>query len=375
MSLKNCKLYKKGLVFIAIFIFSCQSAFSEDLFSEIHLKSQDKSIYFLDAIKSESVNREKNYAGKDHVKMNFDNNKDLQGLIEINVKEDKTPFFRENASQKFDAKAGVSKKINSFLDFNTEVSVTDLNNHSNIPAEVNKLNFSTDILPGHKLYFGQTTLYEKSSPSLVIFDKIEREYKLKNFESAEDIDLKLSGNKGFLNYSAGAYNINKTGSVDRWDKETSVAGGYASLNPLYPLSGIGDLQMGGGYFTNEYAINSESDKENTYSIFTGYKFDRFSVRGEFLREQNSLYDTQISDSWHLLNKFAVSDTFSFKTGFKQYEERNSTESNIGFEYSFKETPFIDNENLKLEFDATFRRGEQWENGDSERFGIKTKYLL
>lgn len=370
------------LLFFTTFFTSpspCQE--NKDRFSEIHLQENNNSVYFLDAIKNDKVELEKNYYGKDRHKIELDNGKDLKALIEFNVKKDKSSLFYEDTGENLDTKIDFNKKINSFMELNTDIYAYDLNNRSNTPMEISDFNISTEIIPSHKIQFGQTSLARESEETpLAIFETVENRYELDKFESMEDIDIKLIKEKGFLNYSAGAYNLNKTSSslnrsslTNDLYRESSIAGGHAAINPLQPFSDIGNLQMGGGYFTNQHAVDDIFNKEDIYSVFTGYKIDRFLIRGEYLRKKTGLSDGQISDSWHLLNKFALTDTLNFTTGFKNYNSTNSTESNVGFEYSFKETPIIKNENLKLEFDASFRSGEEWGGNDSERFGIMTKY--
>ncbi len=376
MSSKKNKFCLEILAAIIISLFFTFSVFGKefkDEFSEIKLLEADQPEFFLNAIKNENIHLEKNYYDKDRFKYNINNESNFKGLIELDLKEDKNTFLYENTEQKFDTKVDFFENLNPFMDLNTEISLYELNNRSNGPMEISNFNVSTNILPYHKLYFGQTSLNDGSCSPLAIFDMMEEQYKLGNFESVEDIDLKISKNRGILNYSAGAYNLNKTGSEKDLIRQTSVAGGHASINPFYKLKGLEDVQIGGGYFTNQHSVKNESDKENAYSVFTEYKFNRFSVRGEFLRKRSGLYNEQISDSWHFSNKFVLTDTLNFKTEFKRFEETDSLESNVIFEYSFKEVPIVENENFKLEFDASFRRSKEWGSNDRERFGIKTKY--
>ncbi len=342
-------------------------------FSEINLQETDKPDFFLDAVKTEDIKLKNNYFGKDRFQYVIDKDSDITGLIELDIKKDKSALFYEGTGEKIDAKMNFSKDIAPFMEFNTEITAEEINNRSNSPMEIVNFNVSTNILPYHKIYFGQASLSDGSSGSLAIFDTMKNQYNLNSFESAEDIDLKLTREKGFINYSAGAYNINKKTTKKGLIKKSSVAGGYASINPLYNLGKLGDFEVGGGYFTNQYAIEDKLDRENAYSVFTGYKFSRFTVRGEFLREKSGEDELQSSDSWHFSNKFSLTDTFKLKTGFKAYKDTDSTESKVGFEYNFKDAPIIENEHLKLEFDATYRRGQEWGFNDSERFGIMTRY--
>ncbi len=372
----NFKIYRLGKKLFSAAITCVALSFpasGEEFLSEIYLPEAAKPDYFLNSIQNESFEFEKNYYGKDSVKFNIDNKPNLRGSIELNVKDDKNVLFYGQNQRKFDVNADLSTSLSPFLDLNTDISLTDLDSRSELPSKISNFNLSTDILPYHKLYFGQASLDDPFSGSLAIFDAVEDKYNLGSFRSMEDIDFKLSKQNGFLNYSAGAYNFNKSSSQRSPASTTPITGGYAAINPFYSSTGSGNLQLGGGYFTNRYAVENDLNREDTYSLFTGYRFSRLAIKGEFLRENRGLYDTQISDSWHFSNKFTLTDYLSIKAGFKQYQETDSTESNFGFEYSFKQTPLINSEHLRLELDASVRRGEQWGNTDSERFGIKTKY--
>jgi|GEM_PF-5029384 len=381
MTSNSRKIYIIKFLTILFFVNFGPAAMSQETdreFSEIKFHETTDSTYFLDAINNDKIRLEKDPFNKNSLNINVDNKAGLTGSVKVNTYEEDDIFYDKfyiPTKQNLNVRAEFSQDLNSFLDFNTGLSVQSSSNRVEKMPDISNLNVSTDIVPHHKIYVGQTRVYDESSPSLELFNTVESRYGLKSFEEAGDIDLKLSKENGLINYSAGAYNLNKSRTEQALNQETSVAGGYASLNPFNYLSGPGELQFGGGYFTNKHTAKGRLNQENIYSVFTGYKFSRFIVRGEFLREDNGLRENQTSDSWHLSNRIAVTDNLNLKTGFKQYEETSSTESNVGFEYSFKDSPVLKNENLQIKFDASFRKGEEWGNNDSERFGIKTKYLF
>ena len=223
------------------------------------------------------------------------------------------------------------------------------------------MNVSTEIIPDHKIYFGQARITEDNSPSLALFDTIENKYNLNKFGSADDIDLKISKNSGFLDYSAGVYNLNK---------KNAVSGGYTTFKPLHALPQTGNLEIGGGYFTNQTTAKNKTAQENTYSVFTGYKFKRFSTKSEFLRKDYAYNDGQYSDSLHFSNKFAFTKNLNLTAGYQLFKETKSTVNDVGLEYSIDSANI---KNFKLELNASFIQYQEKDSQNSQRLGIKTKY--
>lgn len=200
-------------------------------------------------------------------------------------------------------------------------------------------NIYSDIIPHHKLFFGQVSVYE---------DKTS----YRNIDSASDIGVKISGGRGFLNYSAGVYNINQ-------------AGGWASINLFDAIPEAGKLQLGSGVFTNTLATEAETNRQNSYNIFTDYKFKRYSTRAEFIRQDYTFYDDMYYDSWHFTNKYQLSSNLSLKAAVKEYEQTKSIVNDFGVEYSLG--------NIKLELDTSIIKYKENTFQDSQRFEFTTRY--
>jgi len=360
-------------------IFSCLNfpAYGQEVgaeLSEIKLDTSIESNYFIDAVKNENLN----FIDKNNLEFNLNSTPELKGRVEFGINErssikfnidetDKNKVFSDKSKESLDINADFSSKLTNDIDINTDVSLQNMNNHSNNRIKISDFNISTEIIPHHKLYFGQVGISDKNSSSLAIFDELDDQYNLAKLQSVEDVDLKIEKDSGLINYSVGIYNLNNTETELR--KNKSISGGLASFKPFHQYSKAGELQVGGGYFTNQHSIKNELDREDAYSIFSGYKFSRFSLRGEFLRKNSVFYEGQYSDSWHFTNKFAVTKNLDFKTGFKQFEETGSTINDVGFEYA----PFFKDNRLKFELNASFIKLQENSTKDSRRLNIKIKY--
>lgn len=200
-------------------------------------------------------------------------------------------------------------------------------------------NLYSEIIPHHKLYFGNVSVYEDKTS----FSTIQNE---------KDVGIKLRGGGGLLNYSTGIYNIEK-------------AGAWASVNPLHFVPEAGRFDIGGGFFTNRLGVEDETNQENTLSFFTGYKFKRFSTRGEFRRINHPYSEDIYYDSWHLTNKLGITKNLRLKAGFEEYEQTNAFSKDFGVEYNIG--------NLQIELETSIIRYQSEEDRDSERFGFNTKY--
>jgi hypothetical protein len=345
---------KKSLILILYFIFTISAVFADEhsdaLKIELYEPMQDIALEEIHFKKNESETK-------------INDNSFSKGNVKLDLKEDKKAFG-ENFS-----KAEFSNKINSFLDFNTGLSIK--NNSSEKNLNISDFNFSTGIIPYHKMYIGQVSA-NNNSPSSSLFNAIEKKHNLGSFNSFEDLDFKILKENGFINYSAGAYNINSGKNKDSINNRNPITGGWAAFNPFYGQSGMGQLQLGGGYFTNNSAL-ANPERENNYSIFAGYKLSRFALKGEVFRQNTGIEKTKTDDRWNLSNSIGITNRLNFKSEFEQNQYTNSAISNFGLEYSFKTNPLLTNDNLKIELDASLKNGEGRGTDEGKRFSIKTKY--
>ncbi len=229
-------------------------------------------------------------------------------------------------------------------DSGTFVNILDNDNILTGSININKVqdeNIYSEIIPHHKLFFGNVSVYkDKTSFSTI--------------RSEDDLGVKLSGGSGILSYSAGIYNINNTGA-------------WASFNPLHFFPETGKLEMGGGIFTNRLGLEDITNQKNTFNLFTGYKFKRFSTRGDFIRKDYTYHDDRYYNNWIFSNKFDLTKNLSLKAGYKEYEETKSMVNDFGVEYSIG--------NVKLEVDTSLIKYRDNNARDSRRFGVRTRYLF
>jgi len=169
-------------------------------------------------------------------------------------------------------------------------------------------NIYSEIIPNHRLYFGKVRLYEDRTS-------------FSDIQGHNDLGVKIQGGSGLINYSTGIYNINQ-------------AGGWVSINPLHHLPEAGKLDMGGGFYTNRLGVEDETEHVNSLTLFTGYKFSRFSTRGELIRKDYAYYDDEYYDIWKISNKLRLTKNLSLKAGYREYEQTNLMVNDYGVEYSY-----------------------------------------
>ncbi len=232
-----------------------------------------------------------------------------------------------------------SRESDTFLNVleNDQPVLTGTINVNNVQDE----NLYAEIVPYHRLYFGNVSIYEEQTS-------------FSNIKSPTDVGIKIQGGNGLINYSTGIYNIQKSGA-------------WASVNPLHHLPEAGKLDIGTGFYTNRLGIENETEQVNSLNLFTGYKFKRFSTRGEFIRKDYTFYDDEFYDIWKFSNRLKITENLSLKAGYREYEQTNSMVNDYGVEYSLG--------NIKLELETSLIKYFDNPENDSERFQVKTRYAF
>lgn len=216
----------------------------------------------------------------------------------------------------------------------------------------------TDIVPNHKIYFGQAKLSHNEGNTLNFIADME------NSNGLNDIGVKIGGDHDILNYSIGAYNSPDTNS----ETNSIATGGTIAIKPFSMTDKLGELQIGTGYYSKQ----QQEMIQSTYGLFSGYNFKFISLRGEVARKQDSLSQLP-TDSFHFSNSLRVTPNLNFITKFNQVLETQEQKNDFAIEYKAGKNSIIKIDHLRFELSASQIKDSTYDG--RRRYGFKTKYLF
>jgi len=244
---------------------------------------------------------------------------------------------------------------------------------------------STDILPHHVVYFGQSRIPigvegQIGVPSL---DTIDRAQIARNFSNYRDSGVKIAGKWSLFDYTIGAF----SGSGENYkDYNNSMGvGGWLTAKPLHKLPQYGKLEIGGGYYrqgvgnSTNTALSSRYEAQ-TYGTAIGYKYKKHSLKSEFAyrkgyssidRTARGLFTQYMYDINKKYQLLAKVDTFdpnvSDINGRVSAGNARNTEYTIGANY------LPAGNNIKLQVNAVYVNNLK--NTDSVRLMALTQYMF
>ena len=187
-----------------------------------------------------------------------------------------------------------SGKMMKNLDYKAQLVPTRNFTDWNANGLLRDIYISTDILPKHKIFVGQMArpVGEEAvlSPMEINFiDYSQASRKLLSNSAAmgvpynHDVGVKIDGDWGLIDYSAGAFNGVGQNAFDI-DRNMTIAG-KASINPLYKKPEWGSLKLGGsilnGYHSS-VALVGNGYQENIFGAHASYTYKKLCVSGELL---------------------------------------------------------------------------------------------
>lgn len=238
---------------------------------------------------------------------------------------------------------------------------------------------STDIVPHHTFYLGQTRTpigYEGTlSPSAV--DTVERAQIARNFSNTRDIGLKAVGNWKYFDYYLGAYNGSGENGADL--NRDMAFGGWLVAKPLANMPKLGSLDIGGGYYdgnSDSKATTTSNLKksQHTYGLYGNYKFKRFGLKGEYARRNitQDLKPTKAASGWYITNTFDLTKKVQLLAKFDTFiDPSSSIFTKRSNEYTLGSNYFFKGNNVKLQLNGVYITNQGGKN--AARLGVLTQY--
>lgn len=226
---------------------------------------------------------------------------------------------------------------------------------------------STDIIPHHNVYLGQTRIpigYEGPMSPLDV-ETIDKSQISRNFSDTLDLGVKAKGNWDFFEYSIGAYNgsgLNKKDTNSGMDIAS-----WAVIKPLYKSPQLGSLELGGGYDIGK----NTSFNHNTTSFYSGYKYKKYSLRGEYAFSDGYLTSGTKSRGWYIHNAYSLTNKLQLVGRFDTFDPNTKSYGNTNTEYTLGSN-YLVKDNVMLMAGYVFVHNK---SGNSNRIEALTQVLF
>lgn len=238
----------------------------------------------------------------------------------------------------------ISGKLAPHVDYRALLVPSRLFDNTNIQTKntrnmLDDMYISTDIVPHHTIYAGQTRLpigYEGPMNPYDI-ETVDKAQIARNFSDNLDIGIKAKGNFDWLEYTVGAYNGNGAGQSDS-NSNLDLAS-WAVIKPLYKLPKLGNLEMGGGYTVGKTSMYSH----NTTSFYSSYKFKKLNICGEYafkdgyLAQANSKlpngWESTKARGWYVHSSYYLTDKLQLLGRLDKFDPNSKISKNTNTEYT------------------------------------------
>ncbi|OGI02014.1 MAG: hypothetical protein A2104_01195 [Candidatus Melainabacteria bacterium GWF2_32_7] len=240
---------------------------------------------------------------------------------------------------------------------------------------------STDILPHHTIFVGQTRapIGVEGTTSPFALNTIDRSQIARNFSDYRDMGIKVAGTFPIVDYYLGAYN----GAGQNYKDYSSNMGfgGWVTAKPLYKLPEYGKLEIGGGAYrqnngnTTNTALSTRYETQ-TYGAAIGYKYKKFGIKNEYAFRRG--YGATASNGTIPVAKgMFVETTYDLTPKMQllaKYDVFNpSNKQNTNTEYTLGTNYFFAGNNIKLQVDGVAVSNQQGK--DSKRLMVLTQYMF
>lgn len=237
---------------------------------------------------------------------------------------------------------------------------------------------STDILPHHLVYFGQTRtpigIEGTTSPALL--NSIDRSQIARNFSNFRDIGIKVAGNWPLFDYTIGAFN----GSGENYkDVSDSMAfGGWVVAKPLYKLPQYGKLEIGAGYYrqgngnSTNTALSSRYETQ-TWGTSLGYKYKKVGLKSEWAIRRGYASQDTVARGMFVETTYDLTKKVQLLAKYDIFDPNQRGIHNINTEYTLGTNYFMANNNIKFQVNGVAVSNQA--GGDSKRLMVLTQYLF
>ena len=227
---------------------------------------------------------------------------------------------------------------------------------------------STDIIPHHTVYFGQTMVpigYEGPIDPLCI-ETIDKSQISRKLTDMPDLGIKAEGNWDYLSYSVGGYNGSGQNTFD--NSGNMAVSSWAVLKPLYKYPNLGNLEMGGGYYTG----SNQSFHRNIASFYSGYRYKRYAIWGEYALADGYQNADQKARSFYIHNSFYLTKKLQLIARYDQFNPDTGIKRNLNTEYTIG-TNYLLTDNVGLMLGLVQVVNQKGKN--SQRIEALTQYLF
>lgn len=227
---------------------------------------------------------------------------------------------------------------------------------------------SLNIIPHHTIYLGQTMVpigYEGPQNPLAI-ETIDKAQMSRKITDMPDLGIKTEGNWNYIDYSFGAYNGNGQNIADT-NSDLALAS-WIKLKPLYKYPKFGSVELGGGYYTG----NNGNNDRNIMSFYSGYKYKKLALWGEYLKADGYENNNQKADSFYIHSSYYLTDKLQLIARYDQFDPNTEIKKDTNREYTIGGN-YLLKENLSLMLGLVQVASQSGEN--SHRIEALTQFLF
>ena len=254
---------------------------------------------------------------------------------------------------------------------------------------------STNIIPHHTVYIGQTRVpigYEGTLSNLSV-DSIERAQIGRKLSNFRDLGVKVAGSWTYADYYMGAYNGSKYYSKD--NNNDMDLSSWVNFKPLAKLPQYGSLTLGTGY-----SQGKGTQSYDVFGAFGGYKYKKLGLKYEYAMSKglatqtNNLVagSTTITDGlgnsipysisnisgrkasgWYTSASYDLTKKLQLLAKFDTYDPNRQTVNNLITEYTIGTNYFLSGNNIKLQINYVYVADQSYNN--SQRIVALTQYAF
>lgn len=243
------------------------------------------------------------------------------------------------------------------------------NYDSSAKGMLGDVNVSTDIIPHHNIYVGQSRvpIGVEGTQSPYTLDTIDRAQIARNFADFRDTGIKIAGSYPFVDYYLGAFNGNGNNAKDT-NNQLEYAS-WATFKPLYKYPKIGSVEVGGGF---DFGKNTVCNHNNV-GLYLAYKYKKYAIKSEYSSTNGYLAPNRRANGLYISNSYFLTKKLQLVARYDQFDSNKGIDNNLIREYTFGTNYFVKNQNIKIQANYVYVANQLTE--DSNRFVIMTQYML
>lgn len=188
---------------------------------------------------------------------------------------------------------------------------------------------SVDAIPHHTIYLGQsmTPIGYEGQLNPMSIETIDKSQISRKLTDRPDLGIKAEGNWDYISYAFGAYNGNGQNTFDS-NGDLGLAS-WATLKPLAKHPEFGKLDFGSGFYTS----NNGSYDSNIASFYSGYKYKKFALWGEFLKANGYENYKQRANSFYVHSSYSLTDKIQVLGRYDQFNPSTKFKDDLNREYT------------------------------------------